>query len=247
MAEIGLHPVRVCTSCSVEKPADTEHFRFNQGRVQNKCLDCHRAYCKAYYDRNRERLLAGFRAARAADPEFHRQRDRRYFQENREAKRDSKKRQWAKTDRAEARLRVRAWKEANPAKAKAIEDRRLARIRASESERAKSAARMRRWRSQNPVAAAAARDRRRAKEQGAPGEWSRDDVKVILRVQGRSCFYCAARLTRFHCDHFIPLARGGSNGPENIVLACGPCNLSKGAKLPWEWLPERFSPGSVPR
>ena len=33
----------------------------------------------------------------------------------------------------------------------------------------------------------------------------------------------------------IPLAKGGSNGPENIVIACAPCNLKKNAKLPHEF------------
>jgi 5-methylcytosine-specific restriction endonuclease McrA len=33
----------------------------------------------------------------------------------------------------------------------------------------------------------------------------------------------------------IPLDRGGSNGPENIVIACPECNHSKHNKLPHEW------------
>lgn len=32
----------------------------------------------------------------------------------------------------------------------------------------------------------------------------------------------------FHFDHVVPFCRGGSSGPENIVLACSPCNLGKG-------------------
>ncbi|MFC1913734.1 HNH endonuclease [Chloroflexota bacterium] len=32
----------------------------------------------------------------------------------------------------------------------------------------------------------------------------------------------------FHFDHRIPFASGGTSGPENIVLACRRCNLSKG-------------------
>lgn len=33
-------------------------------------------------------------------------------------------------------------------------------------------------------------------------------------------------------DHVIPLHRGGSNGPDNTVLACGPCNERRANKMP---------------
>jgi 5-methylcytosine-specific restriction endonuclease McrA len=33
----------------------------------------------------------------------------------------------------------------------------------------------------------------------------------------------------------VPLSRGGSNGPENIVIACPTCNLAKKDKMPHEW------------
>ena len=39
----------------------------------------------------------------------------------------------------------------------------------------------------------------------------------------------------YHVDHVIPLILGGSNGPENLVIACPRCNLSKGAKMPHEF------------
>jgi len=40
-----------------------------------------------------------------------------------------------------------------------------------------------------------------------------------------------------HIEHIIPLDRGGSNNPRNIVLACSHCNLSKQARfyaIDWE-------------
>jgi 5-methylcytosine-specific restriction endonuclease McrA len=39
----------------------------------------------------------------------------------------------------------------------------------------------------------------------------------------------------YHVDHVVPLVRGGSDDPSNLVIACVPCNLSKGDKLPHEW------------
>ncbi len=44
-----------------------------------------------------------------------------------------------------------------------------------------------------------------------------------------SCQYCGARgdLT---FDHVVPRSRGGRTTWENVVAACGPCNLRKGAR-----------------
>ncbi len=51
-----------------------------------------------------------------------------------------------------------------------------------------------------------------------------------------TCQYCnhkraAPELT---FDHVIPRAHGGRTSWENVVAACGPCNLRKGSKLPRE-------------
>jgi hypothetical protein len=247
MATQPICATKVCSKCGVEKPNDAEHFRWGKKSPKSDCRECWKRYCKEYYAANREKMLERFRSARAADPEFHRERDRRYFNEHRETKRQGKKRQWAKTDPAIAKAKLDDWRAANPDKVRAADLRRLDRVRNDAELRAKATDRVRRWRQANPIMEAARRDRRRALEVGASGQWTREDIRGILKAQGRFCFYCHCRLTKFQCDHFIPLARGGSNGPENIVLSCGPCNFSKGAKMPWEWQPERFAPDFRPR
>jgi 5-methylcytosine-specific restriction endonuclease McrA len=35
-------------------------------------------------------------------------------------------------------------------------------------------------------------------------------------------------------DHVIPRSRGGRTSWDNVVTACGPCNLRKGSRLPRE-------------
>ncbi len=32
----------------------------------------------------------------------------------------------------------------------------------------------------------------------------------------------------FHFDHKVPFSKGGDSSPENVVLSCAKCNLSKG-------------------
>ena len=58
---------------------------------------------------------------------------------------------------------------------------------------------------------------------------------VFLR-DGFSCQYCNYRRAtpELTFDHVIPRARGGRTSWDNVVTACGPCNLRKGSKMPRE-------------
>lgn len=51
----------------------------------------------------------------------------------------------------------------------------------------------------------------------------------IVERDGSRCHLCGKHCCadEIHLDHVIPLARGGSHSPENIRVACAPCNLSK--------------------
>lgn len=95
------------------------------------------------------------------------------------------------------------------------------------------------------------RSLRRA-DQDLPAAYTRDMFKKAfwgrLELQGGVCLYCRCELTASnrHEEHFIPLVRGGSPLPANIVWACASCNYSKWKKLPWEWMPDRFEAPSRP-
>lgn len=47
------------------------------------------------------------------------------------------------------------------------------------------------------------------------------------------CHYCGTVVTgtKLHRDHFIPRSQGGTDHPQNLVYACGPCNSTKGQRL----------------
>ena len=66
-------------------------------------------------------------------------------------------------------------------------------------------------------------------------EWA-DLLSSIFERDNYTCAYCGDRGGRLECDHVVPLARGGSNDPENLVTACFPCNRDKGTKFVGEWL-----------
>ncbi len=58
---------------------------------------------------------------------------------------------------------------------------------------------------------------------------------VFLR-DGFACQYCNLRHSApdLTFDHVVPRARGGRTVWENVVTACGTCNLRKGSRLPRE-------------
>ncbi|WP_373292174.1 HNH endonuclease [Deinococcus ruber] len=90
--------------------------------------------------------------------------------------------------------------------------------------------------------------KQRAARATAPGIFTGHDIKALFVRQNACCLYCGIKIgrnyARWHVDHFMPLSRGGSNFPENLVVACEPCNRAKYNKMPWEWLPDQFSPPS---
>jgi 5-methylcytosine-specific restriction endonuclease McrA len=73
--------------------------------------------------------------------------------------------------------------------------------------------------------------RRRASVKGVQSaHYSRSD---IFAAYGHKCAYCDAPAE--HLDHVVPLSRGGADAAHNLLPACAPCNLAKGAKTLADW------------
>lgn len=64
---------------------------------------------------------------------------------------------------------------------------------------------------------------------------TKEDLEYLREMQSGLCAYCseAEPLT---LDHVVPLSKGGQHESYNCVLACKPCNSSKGAKSLEEFL-----------
>ncbi len=80
--------------------------------------------------------------------------------------------------------------------------------------------------------------RRRARKANAPTD-NHTPAELVESWDERGlyvCTYCGG--PHQHIDHVVPLSRGGGETVGNLVPACSPCNLSKGARLPCEWRPE---------
>lgn len=86
-----------------------------------------------------------------------------------------------------------------------------------------------------------ARDRNRsARKREAEGRHTAADVLALYDRQKGKCATCKCVVTldNKHVDHIKPLARGGSNWPQNLQILCSPCNLRKSAKDPVDWARE---------
>lgn len=93
------------------------------------------------------------------------------------------------------------------------------------------------WRLANPEKVSAKAHKRRARKLGSTEHFTGDDVRLICEAQGNACAYCWVPLTAGMKanDHFIPLAGKditGSNGPDNLILACTSCNARKSNRQP---------------
>lgn len=124
--------------------------------------------------------------------------------------------------RADAVARVLKWQKENP-----------------ERVNAKNA----RWKKENPDSITKQRNARRARQLAAGGSYTAKEARELLVAQDYLCAnpYCRADLrhVKRHLDHKVPLAKGGSNGIENLQWLCARCNLTKWAYDYHEWLAEQ--------
>lgn len=80
-------------------------------------------------------------------------------------------------------------------------------------------------------------------------------IWVFNRSRGQ-CLYCGRDIS-FHAyeafgqrgawvvDRFIPMEKGGPDQIFNWVASCPACSYDKAGQLPWEYAPQRFSPGEI--
>lgn len=202
----------ICKSC-INKDKNLHrqnHIKHLTGQDREAYLESRRKYREA----NRQRICLQSRAYYQANKEAIRVKDI--------ANRDyrlAKKRQHYQRNAEVLRAESRAYRKANRAKIREW----WHRLKAENPE--KYAALVR-----------AGRNNRRARKLAAGGTHTTQDIKNQYAAQEGRCYYCQAEVgAKYHVDHFIPLSKGGSNDPSNIVIACPSCNLRKNNKTPDEF------------
>jgi hypothetical protein len=56
----------------------------------------------------------------------------------------------------------------------------------------------------------------------------------VMERDGAACVYCGVNSGPMEIDHILPWSRGGEHSPENLTVACRPCNRSKRDRTPEE-------------
>lgn len=94
----------------------------------------------------------------------------------------------------------------------------------------------RRWYQSHKQEAAENSRNKKALKRKAEGKHFQRDIIKLLEAQKGKCINCLKSIIgKFHVDHIIPLAKGGSNWPSNLQLLCPKCNCSKKDTMPLEW------------
>lgn len=253
-----------CSKCGEVKPATSSYFGRNRKYLRSACKDCARAASRARYESNKEKYRDNTRKYRERvksdpekyeaykerdrqahqkaywqDPEQFRERNRRQratyperYREYDRRKRIKQRDRDPEAFRDRQRLGVRNARAKRPEYYRSKE--RVANMTPEQIQRKR--AREKEWRKANPHKVAAKAHKRRARLANTNGAHTPEDILVIYESQKGLCWWCGKPVgDTYHIDHRVPLSRGGSNNPENLVISCPFCNDSKGAQFPHEW------------
>lgn len=93
------------------------------------------------------------------------------------------------------------------------------------------------WAADNPEKLNERRSKYRVKLRSNPLNTSTHRLRKFLKDQKVPCHYCNTEWDEsFHVDHLIPVNSGGPEADWNLRSSCMPCNLSKGPKMPWNFM-----------
>jgi len=180
---------------------------FTSARAGGFCIMSSKEYRQAYYQAHKAEIKA-YREARREEIST----NKREYREAHKAEINARHKKYQQAHKAELNLKQREYREAHKAEINA-------RRRGSPQQRT------------------ANNHNRRARKLHNGGTHTTKDIQTQYQRQKGKCYYCKVKLGKaYHVDHVIPLSKGGSNGPENLVIACPSCNLSKRNKLLHEWL-----------
>jgi 5-methylcytosine-specific restriction endonuclease McrA len=221
----------LCKKCGRVKPLTIEHWKPNKSMKSGwslmMCRACFNTYCREYSKNN---------------PEWRREKERKYKERNPEKVVEKLKRHHEKqkaqgknkycnrnNEKCKERDKKR-WRE-NPDRRKQKREY-WERIKANgynERQRAKYR--------ENPLPKILSANKRRILKLNANGSHSEQLLLWKYEYYGQRCYYCKKELSLNELteDHRIPLSRGGADWISNIVPACLNCNSRKGNKTEFEY------------
>lgn len=245
-------PQKQCKKCGNFYPATTEYFRLrrrdNSEYLESPCIPCIHAKKREDHIRDREKNNSRTRRWAEQNADYVREKARQYYQEHREeriAYVSQYQRDNADKINAYRRQRyhsdIERFRAINRKNSKTYYHRLSVDVRRAKRTTRAVYSREYARRTYDPIKQRAKSHRRRLKIQNSTEHFTTADIALQYKSQKGKCWHCGKALNnRFHVDHLIPLAKGGSNSPRNIVCSCEFCNTSKGAKHVWEWVGRLF-------
>jgi 5-methylcytosine-specific restriction endonuclease McrA len=207
-----------------------------------KNLERSQAYAKERYARTRDKQIAAVIEWRKNNPEqakaIHRACYNRHKDEINAKRREEHDAEYHKQSEAKRRERM--------ATDPALRERRLESGRRSyERRREQCIQKTREWAAAHPDQVRQYTRTTNFKRRQAVGTHTTAQWIARFEFYGCRCAYCECPLTlgEAHCDHIIPLNKGGLNWASNLAPACKTCNLRKHIK---SWLPLRLMTQELP-
>lgn len=196
-----------------------------RGTKRRVCLSCEQQYReerkediaeykRQYYMKNKEKLCSATRKWYSENKERASEYNRMHYLRNKDRYAEWR-RNWISENPERKRIREQQWRKEN---------------------RSILLGKTKEWKRRNHDKVIAYNRNRRSLEKGASGKHSAKDIESIYILQRGKCAHCCKRVgLKFHVDHIVPLAKGGSNWPHNLQILCPPCNLGKQSKDPIDW------------
>lgn len=207
--------VKLCNACGKTLPlgAYSKNRRMKDG-LQTQCKSCMRALQDKWRLLNHEKVRAIAKKSYLKNQDYNKNRARKRYWDN-----PGYVAQWAKN---------------NKESLKAARQRYYAKNKSKMLQKSKD------WDQKNPDKYKERMRRgasaRKARLIGVGGILSKGITSKLLKLQNGKCAYCRMILVEHHLDHIMPIALGGQNVDSNIQLLCPPCNRSKGAKHPIDYM-----------
>lgn len=193
------------------------------------------AYNKAWRLANKEHCTEVAIRWQKSNPEKVRASHNKWASKNAQKRRDHAKIKRAENpEKHRAAVRASQLKHIDKVKARTKEYRENNREKVRERHKAWRHANIDHWRELKR----AVKHRRRAQIAGSGGSHTIAEWHTILKAHGNKCHWCGKKEEKdfpLHRDHYISLAKGGSNAASNIVPACIPCNSKKRHRDPLEF------------
>lgn len=227
MSEISLTRFKVCAGCGCTKPATSQFFHKSGKRLY--------LWCRPWRNLSRRK-----RTPHASAGKYRTIIDGDWLRHRYEVElctmQDIANELGCSTCTVWRRLKLNGI-ESRPQNVPTITDHRKRRLEIDQSPAGKARYARYRHSAKGKAMRKAAKVRRKTRERKADGCHSTQDILRQYEEQDGKCYWGGGDLiSDYHVDHYIPLIRGGSNDPENIVLSCPYHNLSKNNKLPSEFL-----------